>query len=253
MFIEHLARYAIKTRRIAEKRLLAARDSERAGKSTSLRALRRVVYPHGANGTASGFAEMSLAQSGKCQGGRISPPFLVAKRRQIENLTVATENSTAKELERAEKSEQLSTVGLFDWAIGELVEARKTANNSPKINLALAQHYRMKSDNVNALLSLKESYPDYAQMFPEEMGREEWDIFYPLTNWSDIKYWANQRRLDPYQVAGVIRPETIFDAPPKIKATFGLMQLLIPTRAPTAKRYNASPRRFTAKRFFSLV
>jgi hypothetical protein len=35
--------------------------------------------------------------------------------------------------------------------------------------------------------ALAKSYPDYSQMNPEEMGREEWGIFYPLTNWNDIK------------------------------------------------------------------
>ena len=155
-------------------------------------------------------------------------------------ITVAAETSTPKELERAEKSEELSTVGLFDWAIDELKEAKRTADNSPKINLALAKHYRLKGDNVNALLSLAKSYPDYAQMFPEEMGREEWDIFYPLIHWNDIKHWAKQRNLDPYQVAGVIRQETIFD--PKAKSgadAYGLMQLLIPTARSMARKYGS--------------
>ena len=86
---------------------------------------------------------------------------------------------------------------MFDWAVDELTEAKKTANNSPKINLALAHYYRFKNDNVNALLALAKSYPDYSQMFPEEMSKEEWDVFYPLSNWTEIKYWAGQRRLDP--------------------------------------------------------
>ena len=63
-----------------------------------------------------------------------------AQQRPLANLksvTVAAETSTEKELERAAKSDQLSTVGLFDWAIDELEEAKKTAQNSPKINLAL--------------------------------------------------------------------------------------------------------------------
>ena len=39
-------------------------------------------------------------------------------------------------------------------------------------------------------------------MFPEEMSKEEWDVFYPLSNWNEIKYWAGQSKLDPFQVAG---------------------------------------------------
>ena len=77
-------------------------------------------------------------------------------------------------------------------------------------------------------------------MFPEEMGREEWDIFYPLTNWNDIKYWAKQRNLDPYQVAGLIRQETIFDPNAKSGANaYGLMQILIPTAQSMARKYGS--------------
>lgn len=247
MFIEHLARYADKdTTNRGKAGYWAARDSERAGKIAEACALYDAsAYRYGANWYGHlAFQRLSgLRGQGKCQGAQNFPAgSLVPKAAaNLKTITVAAETSTAKELERAEKAEQLTTVGLFDWAIEELVEAKKTAQNSPKINLALARHYRMKGDQVNALLSLAKSYPDYAQMFPEEMGREEWDIFYPLTNWSDIKYWSNQRRLDPYQVAGVIRQETIFDARAKSKAdAYGLMQLLIPTARATAKKYNAS-------------
>src|SRR4029453_1582431 len=90
-------------------------------------------------------------------------------------------------------------------------EAKKTAQNSPKINLALARHYRFKGENVNALLALARSYPDYSQMFPEEMGREEWEIFYTLIHLKEIKRWAQERSLDPDQVAGLIRQESVFN------------------------------------------
>ena len=78
-------------------------------------------------------------------------------------------------------------------------------------------------------------------MFPEEMGREEWDIFYPLTNWSDIKLWAANRGLDKYQVAGLIRQESVFNPRAKSAANaYGLMQLLLPTAKATAKKYGST-------------
>ncbi|CAN5655637.1 hypothetical protein BH18ACI1_BH18ACI1_03870 [soil metagenome] len=247
MLTEHLARYVDQdTTNRGKAGYWAARDSEKAGKIAEACALYDgTIYRYGANwyGYLALQRLTNLRGQAKCQ----TPPTFSASSlvpKALENLktvTVAPENATTKELERAEKAEELSTVGLFDWAIDELNEAKKTAYNSPKINLALAKHYRLKGDNVNALLALAKSYPDYAQMFPEEMGREEWDIFYPLTNWSDIKYWAKQRNLDPFQVAGFIRQETIFDPNAKSGANaYGLMQLLIPTARAVARKYNSS-------------
>jgi soluble lytic murein transglycosylase len=257
MFVEHLARYVDKdTTNRGKAGYWAARDSEKAGKTPEACALYdALIYRYGANwyGHLALQRLTALRGQGKCQAAQNFPAgSLVPKAiANLKTITVAAETSTERELERAEKSEQLSIVGLFDWAISELEEAKKTANNSPKINLALAKHYRWKGDQVNALLALAKSYPDYAQMFPEELGREEWDIFYPLTNWSDIKYWSAQRGLDPFQVAGIIRQETIFDPRAKSKAdAYGLMQLLIPTARAIARKYNSSTTSIFAETLF---
>ena len=246
MLTEHLARYVHKDNSYRGRSAYwAARDSEKAGKIKEACALYDgTAYRYGANwyGYLSLQRLQVLRRRGQCQ----TPPNFPANSlipKAVANLkvvTVAAETATEKELAIAEKAEQLSTIGLFDWAIEELRLAKKTANNSPKINLALAKHYRLKGDNVRALLALKNSYPDYSQMFPEEMGREEWDIFYPLIHWNDIKFWANRRSLDPYQVAGLIRQETIFDPNAKSSANaYGLMQLLIPTARNMARKYSS--------------
>ncbi|MEO8072376.1 MAG: transglycosylase SLT domain-containing protein [Acidobacteriota bacterium] len=257
MLTEHLARYVGEdTTNRGKAGYWAARDSERAGKINEGCALYDATnYRYGANwyGYLALGRLTTMRGQGKCQSIQQFPagsliPKAVAN---LKIITVAPETATLKELDRAENAEELSTVGLFDWAIDELKEAKKTSDNSPKINLALAKHYRLKGDNVNALLSLAKSYPDYAQMFPEEMGREEWDIFYPLTNWKDIKYWSKQRDLDPFQVAGFIRQETIFDPRAKSGANaYGLMQLLIPTARTMARKYNSSTTEIYADTLF---
>ena len=247
MLTEHLARYAGKdTTNRGKAGYWSARDSERAGKINEACALYDAVnYRYGANwyGNLAMQRVTNLRKQGKCQ---TAPPFaadsLIGKAvANLKTVTVAAETSTAKELARVENADQLGTIGLFDWAVEELQEAKKTANNSPKINLALARHYRFRGDNTSALLALAKSYPDYSQMFPEEMGREEWEFFYPLINWSDIKSWAKSRSLDPYQVAGLIRQESVFNPRAKSGANaYGLMQLLIPTAKNTAKKYGST-------------
>lgn len=236
MFVEHLARYADKdTTNRGKAGYWAARDSERAGKINDACALYdAVIYRYSANWYGYLAADrLSALKNTKCYSTPGPSPTVLKAIGNLKTVTVASETATQKELIRVEKSDELSIVGLFDWAIDELNEAKKTADKSPKINLALAKYYRLrqgKNDNVNAFLALAKSYPDFSQMFPEEMGREEWNIFYPLTNWSDIKTWAQNRGLDKYQVAGLIRQESVFDPRARSGANaFGLMQLLVPT------------------------
>lgn len=246
MLIEHLARYVHKNNSYRGRAgYWAARDSERAGKIDEACALyEAVIYRYGASWYGYlGLKRLTiLRRNQKCQKpkefSKNSPISKAILNMRV--VKVADETATAKELALVKKSEELSAVGLLDWAEDELIEARKTAGKSPKINLALAKNYRLKGDNVRALLALKDSYPNYPQMFPEEMGREEWDIFYPLMYWSDIKYWAARRQLDPYQIAGLIRQETIFDPNAKSRANaYGLMQLLVPTARAMAKKYSS--------------
>lgn len=246
MFTEHLARYVDKdTTNRGKAGYWAARDSERAGKIAEACALYEGVnYRYSANwyGYLAQQRMANLKSQGRCVGQPELPagslvPKAVANLRLI---TVAPETAGPREQVRVEKSEDLSAVALFDWATNELQEAQKTAQKSPKINLALAKSYRLKGDNVGAFLALAKSYPDYSQMFPEEMGREEWDIFYPLTNWNDIKAWAKTRGLDQYQVAGLIRQESVFDPRAKSGANaYGLMQLLLPTARTMARKYGS--------------
>ncbi|MDH3493592.1 MAG: transglycosylase SLT domain-containing protein, partial [Acidobacteriota bacterium] len=258
LLTEHLARYVDRdTSYRGQSGYWAARDSEKAGKIEEACALYdATIYRYGANWYGyQALQRLSTMRSlGKCQRAPSFPPDSMTAK-AIANLkvvTVAAETATERELARAKKSDELSTVGLFDWAIEELVEAKKTADNSPRINFALAKHYRLKGDNVRALLALKESYPDYPQMFPEEMGREEWDIFYPLTHWNDIKFWSKKRNLDPYNVAGLIRQETIFNPKARSSANaYGLMQLLIPTARSVARKYGASVGQITGATLFN--
>jgi hypothetical protein len=99
---------------------------------------------------------------------------------------VAEETAGPDEDARIIKADQLSNIGLDDWALKELAKAGEKARDSPKVNLAIAKIYRSDDDNVRALNTLRRSFPDYSQMKPEEMTREQWDVFYPLNYWDII-------------------------------------------------------------------
>lgn len=242
MFIEHLARYADKDNTNRGKAgYWAARDSERAGKMAEACAIYDgVIYRYAANWY--GYLAMgrmsALKNNGQCRSTAAPNQAVERAVANLKTITVVPETAGEQALIRAAKSDELSIIGLFDWSMDELNEAKKTAGNSPKINLALARHHRWKGDNTSALVAMMKSYPDYAQMFPEEMDREAWAFFYPLSNWNEIKYWAGERRLDPYQVAGLIRQESVFTPGARSPANaHGLMQLLVPTAQSMARKY----------------
>ena len=61
----------------------------------------------------------AMKAQGKCSS-TAAPNATVAKAvANLKIVTVAAETSTEKELNRVEKSDELSTIGLFDWAISE--------------------------------------------------------------------------------------------------------------------------------------
>ena len=161
--------------------------------------------------------------------------------RAVENLkpvSVAEETAGPAEGQRLEKAEQLQAVAWDDAAHAELDRALEAAPTSPRLNLAKARLYRAREDNIQALNVLKRSFPDYSQMQPEELTRDEWDVFYPLAYWDTITQEARARGLDPYTVAGLIRQETVFNPRAVSPANaYGLMQLLPATARLTAKRY----------------
>ncbi|MEJ7711265.1 MAG: hypothetical protein WKF84_15720 [Pyrinomonadaceae bacterium] len=105
----------------------------------------------------------------------------------------------------------MSVVGLDEWALEELNVIQKRLPLSPAVNLALARIYRSVDDNVTAFNALRRSFPDYSQMEPEELTPEQWDIFYPLSHWDIIVAQARAHSLDPHQVAGLIRQESVFN------------------------------------------
>ena len=245
LLTEHLAFYADRnTDNRGRAGYWAARDSERAGKIAEARALYQAVL---ARYDANWYGYLAKQrQSAMMRGGVATVPArsfssdsIVGRAvANLETVTVAEETAGSGSDKVLAKADELNISGLDDWALEELAQANDAAGSSPKINLAIARVYRSQENNVGALNVLKKSFPDYSQMKPEEMTREEWDVFYPLAHWEIISQESRARNLDPYQVAGLIRQETVFMTRARSPAkAYGLMQLLIPTAIATARKY----------------
>jgi soluble lytic murein transglycosylase len=255
LLTEHLANYADRNTDFRGKAAYwAARDSERSGKLAEARAIYQGLqarYDANWYGYLAQQRLDTMNRNGNVPRKDFSADSSVG--RAVANLTtvtVAEETAGVNEDERIAKADQLSIIGTDDWALEELGVASSAAPNSPRVNLAIARIYRAKNDNVQALNILKRSYPDYSQMKPEEMRRDEWDIFYPLAYWDIIAQSARARSLDPYQVAGLIRQESVFNPRAVSSArAYGLMQLVVPTGILTAKKYGVD-RAVTADSLF---
>jgi soluble lytic murein transglycosylase len=242
---EHLAYYADKnTDNRGRAGYWAARDSQRAGKLAEARALyNAVLVRYDANwyGYLAKQRLDALLRSGVATvpPKTYAPDSLIGRAiANLQTVTVAEETAGANEDKAIAKGDELTNVGLVDWALEEMAVASASAGNSPKVNLAIARVYRSQEDNVRALNVLKKSFPDYSQMKPAEMTREEWDVFYPLSYWDILVQESRARNLDPYQVAGLIRQETVFMPRARSAArAYGLMQLLVPTGVLTARKY----------------
>src|SRR5689334_687414 len=244
MLTEHLAYYADKnTDNRGRAGYWAARDSERAGKLAEARALYEAMLARYDANWYGYLAKQRLDVLSRTTQAKTFPADSIVARAvaNLKTVTVAEETAGPDEEARIVKADQLSNIGLDDWAQKELAKAGEKAPDSPKINLAIAKIYRSDDDNVRALNALRRSFPDYSQMKPEEMTREQWDVFYPLAYWDIIVQESKARSLDPYQVAGLIRQETIFTTRARSNANaYGLMQVVVPTGRLTARKYGVS-------------
>jgi soluble lytic murein transglycosylase len=253
MLTEHLAFYADKnTDNRGRAGYWGARDSERAGKLAEARALYEAMQARYDANWYGYLAKQRLDALSRTTPAKSFPADSIVARAvtNLKTVTVAEETASAEEDTRIIKSDQLWNIGLDDWALKELAKAGEKAPDSPKVNLAIARIYRSDEDNVRALNTLRRSFPDYSQMKPEEMTPEEWDVFYPLAYWDIIVQESKARDLDPYQVAGLIRQETVFTTRARSGANaYGLMQVLVPTARLTARKYGVG-REITAESLY---
>jgi soluble lytic murein transglycosylase len=244
LLTEHLAFYAHRnTDNRGRSGYWAARDSERAGKLAEARALYQAMLGRYDANWYGYLAKQRLDALRNTVPAKTFAADTVVGRAiaNLQTVTVAEETAGPEEDKLIAKADELNNVGLNEWALDELAVASAAAGDSPKVNLAIAKIYRSQDDNVRALNTLRKSFPDYSQMKPEEMTPEEWDVFYPLAYWDIIVQESRAKNLDPYQVAGLIRQETIFMPRARSSArAYGLMQVLVPTAVLTAKKHGVN-------------
>ena len=253
LLLEHVALYADRN---SDNRgragYWAARDAERAGKLSDARTLyAAMLQRYDANWygylakqrldalkRANPSGDAAREDEGAAAGGS----QLARAVQNLSTVSVAEETAGTGADEVLRRADELNVVGLDDWAVDEVDRALQSAPSSPRLTLAKARVLRSRGQNLLALVAMQKPYPDYAQMKPEELSREEWDAFYPLAYWGTISQEARSRGLDPYRVAAFIRQETVFEPRAASHASaYGLMQLIMDTAQRTARRIGVDP------------
>lgn len=241
LLLEHIALFGDVTDNRGQASFWAARDLHRAGEKAKALTVYKALLTRYTAGWYGYISEKYIAELERAgvravpQGKDETLDQAVAK---LQPNPPVVETIKRDGEERVGKSAELSLIALHSLALNEAEAAREKYPTSQKVNLRIAQIYRARNENAAAINALRRGYPDYAQALPEEMTRDVWDIFYPLGWWDTIKQEAKRRNLDPYQVAGLIRQESIFNPQARSRANaLGLMQLLPSTGRLVARRY----------------
>ncbi len=240
LLTEHLASYGERTENRGRAGFWAAADTERSGnKGRALTLYRGLLMRYGA-GWYGINAERRIARLEKENVEPVSIQTDQTLRRALagmQSIRIVTENLGPFERERIVKAEQLTRLQLHQSAMNELEAARAGGPDSPTINLRIAKIHQINGENVTAINVLKRAYPDYGQALPDELPRAAWEVFYPLKYWPQIREEAKRQGLDPYQIAGIIRQETVFNPAARSRANaIGLMQLLPSTGQAVARK-----------------
>jgi soluble lytic murein transglycosylase len=140
-------------------------------------------------------------------------------------------DATAATAARIERSRILRSAGLDELADSEL---RWGARHDCQPSLVALEMAAAASEPHQAMHIMKVLYPEYLNQPLPSAPRQFWELLFPLPYKSDLVSSAQDRNLDPYLMAGLIRQESEFDphAVSRAKA-YGLTQV----RPATGRQY----------------
>jgi peptidoglycan lytic transglycosylase len=135
---------------------------------------------------------------------------------------VATQTAAATQA-RIERARLLRSAGLNDLADSELRFGMRTDGQPALLAMELAESA---DAPYQAMRIMKSNSPEYLNLPMPAAPRKYWELLFPLPYRSDLLRTAQDRSLDPYLLAGLIRQESEFnpEAVSRAKA-YGLTQI----------------------------
>jgi soluble lytic murein transglycosylase len=149
-----------------------------------------------------------------------------------------------------ERCRQLAAAGLLDLALAEVGRGLEDRDGRDQV-LALAKsriHLGM-GDILGAITTVRRAYPDYAELPPDSLPAEVWDVLFPVRHLDLVTRHAARNRLDPDLVLALIRQESAFAESARSPANArGLMQILPSTGRLLARQAGIS--RYSVARLY---
>ena len=136
---------------------------------------------------------------------------------------------------RIERARLLREAGYNDWAEAELRFGVKNGAEPHLIAIELASSAETPAESLRMM---KSTVQDYLSMSLDSAPVRFWQLLFPLPFRSAVNDFAEQRNLDPFMVAGLIRQESEFNPAVRSHANaYGLTQI-VPSTGRTLARMN---------------
>jgi soluble lytic murein transglycosylase len=140
---------------------------------------------------------------------------------------------------------QLYAVGLEKEALQEAMKAVRGLRDDTAFLAIAAWIHADRERNLDAFRTLRDAFPFHVSATGDLLPRPVWELFFPLAYWETVQRYSEERGLDPYLVAALIRQESTFN--PRVRShagARGLMQIIPSTGQILARqekrRYDAA-------------
>lgn len=126
-----------------------------------------------------------------------------------------------------ERIAQLYALGLDEHALEE-AEAAVGGHRDDSAFLSIeAWIHAARERNLDVFRTLREAFPFHGSATGDLLPRQIWELLYPLHYWEYVRSYSEERGLDPFLVAALIRQESTFN--PHVRSPAGargLMQII---------------------------
>jgi soluble lytic murein transglycosylase-like protein len=138
---------------------------------------------------------------------------------------------------RLDAVRELAWLGLYREATREMKSLAAANPSNLGMQFMLADLYVQGGEPFSANNVLQRKFRQFVRHGGTNVPHRFWEILFPLNYWDTIKSEAEQRQIDPYLIASIIRQETGFEPTTVSNAdAIGIMQIMPAEAASIAAR-----------------